>query len=464
MNRRILATALALCLLASLPFSFALPATAQKEAIDVTSLFSAEIYTDGDATLPYRIYLPEDYDPAYTYPLIFFFHGAGERGNDNAKQLKNAIGQMFSSPDSPVYGCIVVAPQCPAGKQWVNVPSWQESQYSTDEIAESEELKLVLKLLDELKGTYSIDGDCVYATGLSMGGYATWDLLVRHTDLFAAGIPVCGGADYRYAQKLKDVPIYTFHGLQDPTVPYRGTEKMVSEIRASGGEEIVYVTYPEGNHFIWEDAFSTEGLYDWLLTKRLSDRSKAETETETETDTETVIVPETETVPEVATEAETESEMLTEENTETAIEEGTVTEEETLTETDTELETPTEASPDTESAEETVEPETETETESETESESESETETEETPQAPETEAVAPDETDNTLAPSDSESLSPTLPKPDATEEAPTEAATEESPAKDPAPSFPSIALIVGASAVAVVIPVALIVLFKRKK
>ncbi len=280
------------CILLSLCPVLSLPTAAQAEAIDVSDIFDAETYTDGSAILPYRMYLPEDYDPNGSYPLILFFHGAGERGNDNTKQLKNAIGQMFASPDSPVYDCIVVAPQCPSGKQWVNVPNWGSCQYSSDEIAESDELKLVLKLLDHLKEQYALDSDRIYAAGLSMGGYATWDLLVRHTDLFAAGIPVCGGADWRKAERLTDVPIYTFHGLQDPTVPYHGTEKMVEAIQDAGGEQITYVTYPNGNHFIWEDAFSTEGLYDWLLSKRLSDRTAEDGGKETQTES---MVPDTET-------------------------------------------------------------------------------------------------------------------------------------------------------------------------
>ena len=239
----------------------------------LTSIFEARIYDDGEYALPYRIYVPEDYDPAKSYPLILFFHGSGERGNDNAAQLKNAVGQMFKDHDSPVYQCIVVAPQCPTGANWVNIPDWVDAQYSTDEIAESRPLATALKLLESLKGEYNVDSDRIYSTGLSMGGFATWDLLVRHTDLFAAAIPVCGGADYRYAERLIDVPIYTFHGLQDPTVPYIGTERMVTEILDAGGEKIHYVTYPDQQHLIWEQAFATEGLFEWLLSQRLSDRT-----------------------------------------------------------------------------------------------------------------------------------------------------------------------------------------------
>ncbi len=236
-------------------------------------LLQKKTFTDGAETLPYRLYVPADYTADKHYPLILFFHGAGERGEDNELQLKNAIGQFFKDPASPVYNCIVIAPQCPAEEKWVSLPGWVDTQYSTDELPESRPLALACKLIDEITSTYSIDKDRIYSTGLSMGAYATWDLLVRHTDLLAAAIPVCGGSDYRYAERLKDIPIYTFHGDSDPIVPPDGTEKMVNTLLALGNEKLRCIYYVGGGHGIWENAFSTEGLLDWLLSHRRSDRA-----------------------------------------------------------------------------------------------------------------------------------------------------------------------------------------------
>lgn len=274
---KLLSASMLLPLLPTLSFSVdaEVQRTTPADSVALTELMEARLYETDALTLPYRLYVPDDYSATKEYPLILFLHGAGERGNDNALQLKNAIGQMFADPNSPVYRCIVVAPQCPADSKWVEVADWTQTQYSTDAIAESAPLRAVVALLEQLKTEYSVDADRVYASGLSMGGYGTWDLLVRHTDLFAAGIPVCGGADYRKAERLKNVPIYTFHGLKDPTVPYNGTERMVQAIRAAGGDRITYITYPEGEHGIWETAFATEGLYEWLLSQRLSDREEA---------------------------------------------------------------------------------------------------------------------------------------------------------------------------------------------
>ena len=240
---------------------------------NLSHLFEKKVFTDGENTLPYRIYVPKDLSPEKRYPLVLFFHGAGERGNDNERQLLHVTGQFFKDPASPLYDCIVIAPQCPTESMWVTLPGWVNVHYSTDETPESLPLSLAFKLIEEAKVTYPIDPDRVYSTGLSMGGYATWDLLVRHTDTCAAAIPVCGGADYRYAQRLKDVPIYTFHGDADNVVPPAGTERMVDELLKLGNEKVRCIYYVGGGHGVWENAFSTEGLFDWLLSHRRSDRA-----------------------------------------------------------------------------------------------------------------------------------------------------------------------------------------------
>ena len=75
-----------------------------------------------------------------------------------------------------------------------------------------------------------------------MGGFGVWDALQRWPDKFAAAIPVCGGGDPTYANRMKDVPVYIFHGL--------------------------HVTYPDLAHGCWDEAFSTPGLFQWLFSKK----------------------------------------------------------------------------------------------------------------------------------------------------------------------------------------------------
>lgn len=233
--------------------------------IDVYEAMQARIFTAADGSaLPYRLFIPEDYSAAREYPLLVFLHGAGERGEDNTVQLKHVLPRLFADPASPIRGAIVVCPQCPAGQQWVNTP-WAQGSYVLDSIPESAALSAVVQLIAALRTEFSVDEKRIYAMGISMGGFGTWDLLMRHTELFAAAIPVCGGADPSRAESLKNTPIRTFHGLCDAVVPSHGTAKMAKALKDAGCVDFA-VEYPEEwDHNVWDYAAAKAGLMDWLF-------------------------------------------------------------------------------------------------------------------------------------------------------------------------------------------------------
>jgi predicted peptidase len=159
----------------------------------------------------------------------------------------------------------VVAPQCPAGKKWVDVP-WESDRHELPE-QPSETLGLVLALLELLPNEFSIDPDRVYATGLSMGGYGTWDLLSRKPELLAAAIPICGGGDPKYAAKLKNIPIWVFHGDRDEAVKVERSREMVAALEAAGGRPI-YTEYEGVGHNSWAATYANRAVWDWLFAQR----------------------------------------------------------------------------------------------------------------------------------------------------------------------------------------------------
>ncbi len=226
-------------------------------------------FTDSNnTTLPYRLYLPSNYDENTKYPVILFLHGAGERGNDNKKQLINMVPELFNRKDSyQIENAIVVAPQCPGWpNQWVDTP-WAEGNYNLATVRESNELKAVVELLELVKSQFSTDENRYYAMGISMGGFGTWDLLMRHGDIFAAAVPVCGGADLSKAELLKNMPIYTAHGKWDTVVPFgNSTKKMVEELKKVGSTSVEYKEYSKA-HDIWNDVAKEEKLFEWLFGK-----------------------------------------------------------------------------------------------------------------------------------------------------------------------------------------------------
>lgn len=244
---------------------FTLPLTAN--AIDVKTDSRKTVYTNEDTAIPFRIVIPQNYDESKSYPMIVFFHGAGERGNDNELSLFHCI--QYLADNLPE--CFILVPQCPLNNQWVDTP-WANGAYSVDNIPESNELKAVVEYIESLGELYSIDTDRIYASGISMGGFATWDVMMRHNDIFAAAIAVCGGGDTSKGELLKDTPMFVFHAVDDTAVPVSGSRESVQAIKDAGGELVEYTEYTSGGHGIWNQAFATEGLLEKLLECRLSDR------------------------------------------------------------------------------------------------------------------------------------------------------------------------------------------------
>lgn len=216
--------------------------------------FKKESHTYNGMTLSYRKYLPTD-SPLEKLPLVIMLHGAGERGSDNLSQLLNSFWRPFTRSDSLFLDACIIAPQCPPEPyKWVQL-EWASGTYSTDNIPESEPIKVVYDLIQQFINEPFIDSRRVYVTGLSMGGYGTWDLLSRHPETFAAGLPICGGGDPNKANVLADIPILTFHGTADDVVPFRGTNSMYNIISMLGKNNIEFIKFEGAGHAIWNEAF-----------------------------------------------------------------------------------------------------------------------------------------------------------------------------------------------------------------
>ena len=177
--------------------------------------------------------------------------------NDNAKQLKHAVGPIldfFARKGEPV--CLL-APQCPEGRKWVEV-DWSAPSHVMP-AQPSDPLRLALELVDKTIREQDIDPARVYVTGLSMGGFGTWDALCRRPELFAAGMPVCGGGDPQQVARFRTVPVYVVHGGADKVVPTARSRAMVSALWGVGGR-VLYTEYPGCGHNSWGPAFSDDAL------------------------------------------------------------------------------------------------------------------------------------------------------------------------------------------------------------
>jgi predicted peptidase len=226
-------------------------------------------------TYKYQVFVPDDWSPGQKWPIILFLHGAGERGSDGL--LETAVGlPQAVRLDRSRFKTIVVMPQC-LKESWWPTPQMEE---------------MALAALSAATKEFKGDPKRTYLTGLSMGGYGSWDIAAKYPGKFAAVVPICGGivmpahlketrpdlAANSYpddpksyaevAKKLGKTPVWIFHGGSDDTVPPEGSRKLNDALKAAGGD-VRYTEYPGVGHNSWDRAYAEPDFMPWLLSKHL---------------------------------------------------------------------------------------------------------------------------------------------------------------------------------------------------
>jgi predicted peptidase len=238
----------------------ALPPHLEEAITNAAAVTEAKTYTNAaGASLNYRFHAPVRVETGKRYPLILFLHGSGSRGSDNTRQLVHGwpiISYMIEKKKE----CFFLAPQCPVKQRWWG---FEKGKLTAEPSAQ---MALVLELLDKTIKERPVDTSRMYVTGLSMGGYGTWDIILRRPDLFAAAMPICGGGDTTLAWKVRSVPIWVFHGDSDTIVPPTYSRQMVSALWQCDGN-VRYREYPGVGHNCWEATYADPTVLDWLFSQ-----------------------------------------------------------------------------------------------------------------------------------------------------------------------------------------------------
>jgi predicted peptidase len=197
----------------------------------------------------YLLALPKGYesDPGKRWPLIVFLHGAGERGDDLNLLKKHGPPKLIAQGQD--FPAIVASPQVPTGAIW--------------------DPHAVRALTDELASTLNVDRDRLYLTGISMGGFGTWETAITYPDLYAAIVPICGGTGVRWllADRIKHLPAWIFHGGKDTVVEPANSEKIHAALKKVGSSAKLTI-YPDAGHDSWTAAYADPALWQWLLLQR----------------------------------------------------------------------------------------------------------------------------------------------------------------------------------------------------
>lgn len=215
--------------------------------------------------LKYRWSAPENPTAGKTYPLVLFLHGSGERGSNNRSQLKHGVMPILNGAKKLGQPCFLIAPQCPRGGWWS--PFDKKFKRLSAASEPNPLLESVIAFVDKAMAENPIDPKRFYVTGLSMGGFATWDMLGRVPEKIAAAVPICGGGDPSLAIRFKDVPIHAFHGAIDSEVPVAATELMIEALKNAGAQP--KVTYYSGvDHVSWTQTYDNIEVIRWMFDQR----------------------------------------------------------------------------------------------------------------------------------------------------------------------------------------------------
>ncbi len=245
----------------------AVPLCLSAQDMPDSTLFTRHQHIDGADTIPYLLYTSDKAASSDTLPaLVVFLHGAGERGNDNYQQLRHCVRFFIHDSVSQHYPFLLLLPQCPEDQRWVNT-DWRLPAHKM-EAEPTAQMRTVKAIIDSLKRAHAIDTSRIYICGISMGGFGTWDALQRYPETFAAAIAICGGGDPAYASRIKNIPLYIFHGERDKLVKPIRSSQMYRALKRLHSKDLHYINYADLGHFCWDKAFSTPGIFQWLFSKQ----------------------------------------------------------------------------------------------------------------------------------------------------------------------------------------------------
>ena len=213
------------------------------------NLVEDQLETVNLETLRYYLYYPSDYEQHArdNYPLLLFLHGGGESGGNLTDLQINGPPKMIV--DGKEFPFLILAPQHPHKRKFWNTNA-------------------VIQLLDTVIKNNRVDNQRIYLTGLSRGATAAWELAVQYPDKFAAMAVVCGMTPLPYASWIdKSMPIWVFHGEEDPIIDVEESENMVDRLK-SMGYEVTFTKYPNVGHDAWTKAYQNDELYNWFMRQK----------------------------------------------------------------------------------------------------------------------------------------------------------------------------------------------------
>lgn len=230
--------------------------------------FEARAVKVDGRTAYYQVFVPRGAAASRgALPVVLFLHGSGERGRDGRRQTLAGLGPYLRQNADSFPG-LVVLPQVPQNQHWSD-----------------DNNRIALAALDATIAEFGADPRRQYLTGMSMGGYGSWNIALDVPTRFAAIVPVCGAVaapravrptlrveDVAHesdpyatiAQRLKQTPIWIFHGALDDVVLPDDDRRLYAAFQQAGARDVRYTEYPQGNHNAWDATYADPAMWSWL--------------------------------------------------------------------------------------------------------------------------------------------------------------------------------------------------------
>jgi poly(3-hydroxybutyrate) depolymerase len=215
--------------------------------------FSVRTFKDDAGVHKYTVFVPAGYTPARKWPVILFLHGAGERGTDGQLPSTIGLGPLVRAREAN-FPFLVVFPQNEDVRGRI-LTGWNP---------ESTDGRRAIAILDQLEKEFSVDSRRQILAGWSMGAYGAWQMAAAFPERWLSVVTVSGGGDPALAERVKNVPLWAFHGAKDRVVSPETTRKMVEALRAAGGSPRLTES-ADGDHNVWTQVFDDDRLYAWML-------------------------------------------------------------------------------------------------------------------------------------------------------------------------------------------------------
>ena len=211
-------------------------------------------------------------DQAGKPAILVFLHGIGERGDNNLAQNELGVSDIVKNIRDQKQKVVLITCQCPSSELWA--PLHRVGSGAALQPLPSKSTGLIPDMIEAKIKEFDADPDRIYITGLSMGGYGTWDTISRRPDLFAAAIPICGGADPAQAPVLKNMAISIFHGDRDNLVPTNLSREMFKALEDAGNKNVKLTIYEGVEHNSWEKAYADPETFKWLFAQKRTEEGK----------------------------------------------------------------------------------------------------------------------------------------------------------------------------------------------